>query len=90
MGRFVLAAFDLIEDPRSEMLRGEFSVVTAFDYYSQSLIEALDRWYAYGDRSKLSPREFGPWSEDIMTRTLRNIVGGTVRPVDFQIRRNRH
>jgi iron complex outermembrane receptor protein len=34
---------------------GKFSVVTAFDYYSQSPIESLDRWYAYGDRSKLSP-----------------------------------
>jgi iron complex outermembrane receptor protein len=33
---------------------GKFSVVTAFDYYSQSPIESLDRWYAYGDRSKLS------------------------------------
>ena len=34
---------------------GKFSIVTAFDYYSQSPIEAVDRWYAYGDRSKLSP-----------------------------------
>jgi iron complex outermembrane recepter protein len=34
---------------------GKLSVVTAFDYYSQSPIESLDRWYAYGDRSKLSP-----------------------------------
>jgi iron complex outermembrane recepter protein len=34
---------------------GHFSLVTAFDYYSQSPIESLDRWYAYGDRSKLSP-----------------------------------
>jgi iron complex outermembrane recepter protein len=34
---------------------GKFSIVTAFDYYSQSPIESLDRWYAYGDRSKLSP-----------------------------------
>jgi iron complex outermembrane receptor protein len=34
---------------------GKFSVVAAFDYYSQSPIESLDRWYAYGDRSKLSP-----------------------------------
>ena len=35
---------------------GKFSVVTAFDYYSQSPIESVDRWYAYGDRSKLSPK----------------------------------
>jgi iron complex outermembrane receptor protein len=35
---------------------GKFSVVAAFDYYSQSPIESLDRWYAYGDRSKLSPK----------------------------------
>ena len=35
---------------------GKFSVVTAFDYYSQSPIESLDRWYAYGDRNKLSPK----------------------------------
>jgi iron complex outermembrane recepter protein len=34
---------------------GKFSIVTAFDYYSQSPIESVDRWYAYGDRSKLSP-----------------------------------
>jgi iron complex outermembrane receptor protein len=34
---------------------GKFSIVTAFDYYSQSPIESLDRWYAYGDRNKLSP-----------------------------------
>ena len=33
---------------------GKFNLVTAFDYYSQSPIESLDRWYAYGDRSKLS------------------------------------
>jgi outer membrane receptor protein involved in Fe transport len=32
------------------------SIVTAFDYYSQSPIDALDRWYAYGDKSKLSPK----------------------------------
>jgi iron complex outermembrane recepter protein len=37
---------------------GKFSVVTAFDYYSQSPIESVDRWYAYGDRSKLSPKYF--------------------------------
>jgi iron complex outermembrane receptor protein len=37
---------------------GKFSIVTAFDYYSQSPIESLDRWYAYGDRSKLSPKYF--------------------------------
>ena len=24
-------------------------------------------------------REFGPWSSDVITRTLRNIVGGTVQ-----------
>jgi iron complex outermembrane receptor protein len=34
---------------------GKFSILTSFDYYSQSPIESLDRWYAYGDRSKLSP-----------------------------------
>jgi iron complex outermembrane recepter protein len=37
---------------------GKFSVVTAFDYYSQSPIESVDRWYAYGDRSKLGPNYF--------------------------------
>src|ERR1700722_12404705 len=37
---------------------GKFSIVTAFDYYSQSPIESVDRWYAYGDRSKLSPNYF--------------------------------
>jgi iron complex outermembrane receptor protein len=35
---------------------GKFSVVTAFDFYSQSPIDSLDRWYAYGDRSNLSPK----------------------------------
>ncbi len=34
---------------------GDFNIVTTFDYYEQSPIQALDRWYAYGDRSKLSP-----------------------------------
>jgi iron complex outermembrane receptor protein len=34
----------------------KLSIVTAFDYYSQSPIDALDRWYAYGDKSKLSPK----------------------------------
>jgi iron complex outermembrane receptor protein len=34
---------------------GKFSIVTAFDYYSQSPIESLDRSYAFGDRSKTSP-----------------------------------
>jgi iron complex outermembrane recepter protein len=35
---------------------GKFSIVTAFDYYSQSPIESVDRGYAFGDRSKLSPK----------------------------------
>src|SRR6267378_5431602 len=34
----------------------KLSIVAAFDYYSQSPIDALDRWYAYGDKSKLSPK----------------------------------
>ena len=34
----------------------KLSIVTAFDYYSQSPIEAIDRSYAYGDKSKLSPK----------------------------------
>jgi iron complex outermembrane receptor protein len=34
---------------------GKFSIVTSFDYYSQSPIESIDRSYAYGDRSKTSP-----------------------------------
>jgi iron complex outermembrane recepter protein len=34
----------------------KLSIVTAFDYFSQSPIDALDRWYAYGDKSKLSPK----------------------------------
>src|SRR3981081_1100337 len=34
----------------------KLSIVTAFDYYSQSPIDALDRSYAYGDKSKLSPK----------------------------------
>jgi outer membrane receptor protein involved in Fe transport len=34
----------------------KLSIVAAFDYYSQSPIDSLDRWYAYGDKSKLSPK----------------------------------
>lgn len=34
----------------------KLSIVAAFDYLSQSPIDALDRWYAYGDKSKLSPK----------------------------------
>jgi iron complex outermembrane receptor protein len=34
---------------------GNLDIVTGFEYYSQSPIQSVDRWYAYGDRSKLSP-----------------------------------
>src|SRR6266481_8149122 len=34
----------------------KLSIVAAFDYYSQSPIDALDRWYAYGDKSKLAAK----------------------------------
>ncbi len=34
---------------------GKLNLVAAFDYYSQSPIESLDRWYAFGDRNKLAP-----------------------------------
>jgi iron complex outermembrane recepter protein len=34
----------------------KLSIVTAFDYYSQSPIEAIDRGYAYGDKSKLAAK----------------------------------
>jgi iron complex outermembrane recepter protein len=34
----------------------KLSIVAAFDYLSQSPIDARDRWYAYGDKSKLSPK----------------------------------
>jgi iron complex outermembrane recepter protein len=34
----------------------KLSIVAAFDYFSQSPIEALDRSYAFGDKSKLSPK----------------------------------
>jgi iron complex outermembrane recepter protein len=34
----------------------KLSIVTAFDYFSQSPIEAIDRWYAYGDKSKLAAK----------------------------------
>jgi iron complex outermembrane recepter protein len=34
----------------------KLSIVAAFDYFSQSPIDSLDRWYAYGDKSKLSPK----------------------------------
>jgi iron complex outermembrane recepter protein len=32
----------------------KLSIVASFDYYSQSPINSLDRWYAYGDKSKLA------------------------------------
>ncbi|MBV9674063.1 MAG: TonB-dependent receptor, partial [Verrucomicrobia bacterium] len=38
-----------------KLLNGNFNIVTTFDYYDQSPIHSLDRWYSYGDRSKLSP-----------------------------------
>jgi iron complex outermembrane receptor protein len=34
----------------------KLSIVAAFDYYSQSPIESLDRSYMFGDKSKLSPK----------------------------------
>src|SRR5260370_40241988 len=34
----------------------KLSIVTAFDYFSQSPIEAITRSYPYGDKSKLSPK----------------------------------
>src|SRR6266478_2245538 len=34
----------------------KLSIVAAFDYYSQSPIDSLDRWYAYGDKSKLAAK----------------------------------
>jgi iron complex outermembrane recepter protein len=37
-----------------KLFGGTFNIVTAFDYYSQSPIESVDRGYAYGDRSKLA------------------------------------
>jgi iron complex outermembrane recepter protein len=63
---------------------GKFSVVTAFDYYSQSPIEAVDRWYAFGDRSKLSPKypdqpvAFFPANGSFTGSTSRDIF--TVKP----------
>ncbi len=40
----------------SKLLGGQFNAVATFDYYDQSPILSVDRWYAYGDRSKLSPK----------------------------------
>ena len=63
---------------------GKFSVVTAFDFYSQSPIESLDRWYAFGDRSKLSPKyldqpvAFFPANGSFLGTTTGNTY--TVRP----------
>jgi iron complex outermembrane receptor protein len=37
-----------------KLFGGNLSIVTAFDYYDQSPIESIDRWYAYGDRHKLA------------------------------------
>src|SRR4029077_14017617 len=34
----------------------KLSIVAAFDYYSQSPIDSLDRWYAFGDKSKLAAK----------------------------------
>jgi iron complex outermembrane receptor protein len=33
---------------------GKVSIVTTFDYYNQSPIQGVDRWWAYGDRAKLA------------------------------------
>ncbi|MBV8481394.1 MAG: TonB-dependent receptor plug domain-containing protein, partial [Verrucomicrobia bacterium] len=33
---------------------GKVSIVATFDYYDQSPIDALDRWYAYGTRNTLA------------------------------------
>jgi iron complex outermembrane receptor protein len=35
---------------------GKVNLVATFDYYDQSPIQSVNRWYAYGDRSKLSPK----------------------------------
>jgi iron complex outermembrane receptor protein len=37
-----------------DFLGGKLSITTFFDYYSQSPIESVDRWYAFGDRHKLA------------------------------------
>jgi iron complex outermembrane recepter protein len=37
-----------------KLFGGTFNIVTAFDYYTQSPIDSLDRSYAYGDRQKLA------------------------------------
>ena len=78
------------------LLGGKFSVVTAFDYYSQSPIESLDRRYAFGDRSKASPNypdqpvAFFPANGGYIGNTTSNfyqlnrgVKGSNITPSDF-------
>ena len=77
---------------------GTLNIVTAFDYYSQSPINSLDRWYAYGDRAKLATNypnvavAFQPPNGGyfgITTQTLYVVKPGTtgpnITPNDFTI-----
>jgi iron complex outermembrane receptor protein len=77
---------------------GKFNVVAAFDYYSQSPIESLDRGYAYGDRSKLSPNypdesvAFFPGNGAFVGNTTNNfyqlnrgVKGSNITQADFTV-----
>jgi iron complex outermembrane receptor protein len=77
---------------------GKFSIVTAFDYYSQSPIESLDRSYAFGDRSKTSPNypdqpvAFFPANGGYVGNTSgnfyqlnRGVTGSNITQADFTV-----
>jgi iron complex outermembrane receptor protein len=77
---------------------GKFSIVTAFDYYSQSPIESLDRSYAFGDRSKTSPNypdqpiAFFPANGGYVGNTTGNfyqlnhgVTGSNITQADFTV-----
>jgi len=77
---------------------GKFNVVTAFDYYSQSPIESLDRGYAFGDRSKLAanypdqPVAFFPANGGYVGNTTNNfyqlnrgVKGSNISQADFTV-----
>ena len=63
---------------------GKVSVVATFDYYDQSPIESIDRWYAFGDRAKLAtnypnqPVAFFPANGSFIGLTSGNLY--TVKP----------
>ncbi|HEY0793944.1 MAG TPA: TonB-dependent receptor [Chthoniobacterales bacterium] len=85
----------------TKLLGGNFNIVTTFDYYDQSPILSVNRWYAYGDRSKLSPNypdqpvAFFPARGNYTGNTTNNtyqvrpgVVGPNITANDFEVNGN--